>query len=348
MPATKRVVAIQLRPKPFDVEGNLRHIADLVGEAVREHSPDMVFLPEVSAAPNLAHRHMHGVVRPFDGPALRTYRELARRHGCVVGGGALTVRGDDARNTYLVCEPDGEVHTHDKDQPSMWENNYYGPGTDDGVTSLADGTIGLVNGFEWIRARTAARLRGRVRLVAGGMCFPSYPQWAVTRRYFWRREHGSMLDLARETPGRMARVVGAPAVHPSLVGDVVMETPFARAVRWPTIMVGETIIAGRDGHILQRLGYEDGEGYVCADLPWEDARPLDPVPDRFWMTTLPFSTQAVWYACNAAGRASYLARKRHGSLPWQQAPAPPPAVAVNGNGAGPMTSEVGAGTHAPG
>ena len=319
MTATKRVVAVQLRPVLFDVEANLRHISDLVRQAVREHAPDMVFLPEVSAAPNVAHRRMHEVVRPFEGPALQAYRALAHEHGCVVGGGALTIRSGDARNTYFVCEPDGRFHAHDKDQPSMWENNYYGPGADEGIAELPDGAVGVANGFEWIRSRTAARLRGRVRLVAGGMCFPSYPSWRATRPYFWNREHATMLELARETPGRLARVVGAPAVHPSLVGDVVMETPFARAVRWPTIFVGETIIAARDGTILERLSYADGEGYVCADLPWEEAAPLDPVPPRFWMTTLPCSTQAVWLACNAAGRASYLARKRGGALPWLRA-----------------------------
>ena len=58
----------------------------------------------------------------------------------------------------------------------MWENAYYGPGSDDGVMQLADGPIGCANGFEWARTRTAARLRGRVRLLAGGMCFPSFPQ----------------------------------------------------------------------------------------------------------------------------------------------------------------------------
>ena len=313
----KRVVAVQLRPRLWDLDANLRHIADVVGLAVREHDPDMVFLPEVCATPNLSHRRMHDLVRPFDGPALELYQRLAREHGCVVGGGALTIRGGDARNTYFTCEPGGAVHAHDKDQPSMWENHVYGPGDDEGVATLADGAIGVANGFEWLRARTAARLRGRVRLVAGGMCFPSYPSWRLTRRYFWQREHGSMLDLARETPGRMARVVGAPAVHPSLVGDLTMETPFARAIPWPTIFVGETIIADRDGSILQRLAYEDGEGWVCADLDWVEPTPLDPVPDRFWMTTLPFSTQAVWHLCNPAGRARYEQRKRAGNLPWQ-------------------------------
>ena len=322
MGETRRVVAVQLAVRLGEVERNLAHIEDVVGQAAREHEPDMIFLPESATTPNVNHRAMAGCVRPVDGAPLATFRRLAREYGCIVGAGALSIRGRDARGTYFVCEPDGAVHLHDKDQPTMWENATYAPGSDPGLMRLSGGdVIGCANGFEWARSRTAARLRGRVRLVAGGMCFPSFPTWKATRRYFWDREHATMLQLARETPGRMARVVGAPAVHPSHVGEVTMETPFAPAVGWPTIMVGETLITDADGAILQRLAFEDGEGYVCADVAWEDPRPRDPVPSTFWMTSLPVSVHGVWYAENARGRAHYLLKHRLGRHPFQRDPA---------------------------
>jgi predicted amidohydrolase len=320
MSGTRRVAAVQLAVQLGQIDRNLRHIEDIVGQAVREHSPEMIFLPEVSTTPNVNHRTMWGCIGPVDGAPLALYRRLAAEHGCTVGAGALVVRGRDARNTYFVCEPNGSVHLHDKDQPTMWENNYYGPGNDPGIVELSGGgALGVPNGFEWARSRTAERLRGRVRLVAGGMCFPSYPTWAATRPYFWNREHTTMLQLARETPGRMARIVGAPAVHASHVGDIDMETPFAPMVSWPTIMVGETIIADADGVILKRLAYEDGEGYICAEVDWSDPAPRDPVPQSFWLTSIPFSTQAVWHICNTSGRAKYLAMKALGRHPWQAA-----------------------------
>ena len=37
--------------------------------------------------------------------------------------------------TYVLAEPDGHVHLHDKDIPTMWEQNYYRGGDDDGVTN---------------------------------------------------------------------------------------------------------------------------------------------------------------------------------------------------------------------
>lgn len=323
MSATKRVVAVQLAVARGQVAKNLAHIEDIVGQAVREHSPDMVFLPESASAPNVHHRDMRRVTEPIDGPTLALLRRLAREHGCLVGGGYLAVRGKDARGTYALCEPSGAVHFHDKDQPSMWENHYYAPGVDPGIADTEVGAIGLANGFEWLRSRTAARLRGNVRIVAGGMCFPSFPQWAATRRWFWDREHATMVELARETPGRMARVVGAPCVMPSHVGDVTMDTPFAPGLDWPTILLGETQICDAQGTRLASLSYADGEGYVCADVDWVsplEQAPMYEVPPRFWMPVLPWTVHAVWYATNAAGRAGYGLRHAVRKHWWQYGP----------------------------
>jgi predicted amidohydrolase len=323
MAATKRIVAVQPAVRRGEVAANLRHLADLVGQAAREHAPDMIFLPESANAPNVHHPDMRSVTEPIDGTTLATYRRLAREHGCIVGGGFLAVRGSDARGTYAVCEPGGAVHFHDKDQPSMWENTYYAPGSDPGIADTAHGPVGVVNGFEWLRSRTAARLRRQVHVVAGGMCFPSFPQWAATRRWFWDREHATMVELARETPGRMARVTGAPCVMPSHVGDVTMRTPFAPFLDWPTILLGETQICDARGTCLASLSYADGEGYVCADVPWvapAAQEPMYEVPPRFWMPVLPWTVQAVWYATNAWGRTSYLARKAARRHWWQAGP----------------------------
>lgn len=318
---TRKIVAIQPLITPGDPAAGLKRCVDLVGQAIAETSPDMVFLPEASVTPNLCRRDMRRCHQAVDGEAFQAFRALAREHGCVVGGGAVTIRGGDARNTYFVCEPNGTVHLHDKDQPSMWENNYYSPGTDQGLMATEDGPIGCALGMEWMRTRTAARLSGKVRLVAGGQCFPSYPKWALTRPYFWKREHGQMLDLVRETPGRMARFVGAPTVHPSHAGATKMETPFAPMIPWPTDMVGETMICDADGNILDRLALADGEGWAVAEVAWEDARPRDPLPEnRFWMATLPFSTQAVWHLCNPYGRAKYELMKARREHAWQDDP----------------------------
>ena len=56
-------------------------------------------------------------------------------------------------------------------------------------------------------------------------------------------------------------------------------------------------------------------------MRWGEPQPLDPVPERFWMTTLPVSVQAIWHVANAHGRAKYLAMKAMHRHPWQDDPA---------------------------
>lgn len=315
-----RVVAIQPALQIGDVEGNLGRVSDLVRAAAREHSPEAIFLPEAITSPNAYDRRMRSVARPLLGAPLQTLRALARECDCLVGGGFIAVRGGDTRGTYALCEPDGAIHLHDKDQPSFWENNYYAGGTDDGVAPTSLGPIGLANGFEWGRVRTAKRLVGRVRLLAGGMHFPSFPTWALTRPWFIARDEQFLAQYCRETPQRMARMLGVPAVHPSHVGPLMMETPLVPGLAWPSRMLGETTICDADGVILERLSYADGEGYVAADVDLADPVPRDPIPDVFWNATFPFSVHLVWYVGNAHGVVKYRAMKALGKHSWAAGP----------------------------
>jgi hypothetical protein len=85
-------------------------------------------------------------------------------------------------------------------------------------------------------------------------------------------------------------------------------------------MVGESQIVERDGHILQRMAYEDGEGYVAADVRVAEPEPLDPVSPAFWMAPMPFGQHAAWHALNLQGRINYRRAKRARKFPWQAWP----------------------------
>lgn len=320
-PEKRRVVAIQPATRLGDVEGNLARIEDLVDNACREHSPDIVFLPEAMTSPNLYHRAMRGVARPIDGPPYQLLQRLARRHGCMVGGGYIALRGHDTRGTYCLAEPDGTAHFHDKDEASFWENNYYSGGSDDGLVRTALGPIGLANGFEWGRVRTVNRLAGRIRLLGGGMFFASYPTWKATAPWLRRRDQELLLQYARETPPRMARMLGVAVVHPSHVGDYEMSTMLMPGLSWKAQMVGETQICERDGTTLGRMSYADGEGYIAADVTLAAPTPVDPTPDTFWNASFPNSVHMVWYLGNWHGKAKYRLMKQLRLHRWQRWPA---------------------------
>jgi hypothetical protein len=220
----------------------------------------------------------------------------------------------------VLAEPSGAAHLHDKDQPTLWENFFYTGSEDDGFCSTSLGPLGLANGFEWARTRTAARLRGGVRLVAGGSCWWSFPDWRLTRGWLMGREHAYNVAMAREMVGRMARVVGAPAAIAQHVGPVTCDTPGMPGLAWRTVMVGESQIVERDGRILAHLTLDDGEAWAAADVTLAEPEPLDPLPKSFWMPVLPASFHAAWGLQNAHGRISYRRAKRRGAFPWQAWP----------------------------
>ncbi len=197
-----RIAAVQPALQLGAVEANLVRIEDLIRDAVREHSPAIVTVPEAASSPNVYSPAMRGVARPVDGAPMQLYRRLARELGVVVGGGFLARRGGHVYGTYVLAEPDGRAHLHDKDIPTMWEHNYYTGGDDDGLTSLdtlGGAPVGMACGWEWARMGTARRLRGRTRLLLGGMCWPSYPtNWAGPLGWWAAREHALQRQHAND------------------------------------------------------------------------------------------------------------------------------------------------------
>ncbi len=317
-PRTVRVVAIQPMLRLGEVDWNLQRCEQLVRQAAAEHSPDLVVLPEAMTSPNVFDPIIKSVPRPIDGQPTQLLLRLARELDCVLAGGFLSVREQDAYQTYVIAEPNGTTSLHDKDEPSAWENCYYRGGNDDGVSTTSLGTTGSVSGWETARSRTAERLRAAgVEIIVGGECWPAYPRWRFARSWMQRDQEYYRL-WAKETPRHLARAVGAPAVLAWHVGEITSRTPMLPGLKWPTMMTGETQIVERDGTILQRLSYEDGEGYICADLTIDTPRPLDPIPSGLWLRPQPFSLHAVWHQQRLHGRFHYRLDKLLRRFPWQE------------------------------
>lgn len=307
-----KVAAVQPALALADVDNNLARLDSLIRDAHRAHQPDVIIVPEAASAPNVHHPAMRSVARPSDGAPFQLYTGLARELGVVIGGGFLAQRGNDVFNTYVLAEPDGTVNTHDKDIPTMYEQHYYRGGTDNGiVSSPALGTVGLVCGWEWARYRTSARLRGNVDVVLGGMCWPTVPflDWSGPLGWLGRQEHKMHLPLARKLPGQVARLVGVPIVHASHVGPIEGYLPMLPGLSGRVEMVGETQICERDGTILGRLSYDDGEGHIAANIEIGDPTPLDRIEDRYWIPEMTPLIRATWDLSNIQGAASYRARK---------------------------------------
>jgi N-carbamoylputrescine amidase len=301
-----KVAAVQMTARLADVEANLERAERLLEEAFG-NGCEMVILPEFFTSAVAFHPDMLRVPRPFDGRVLEMMREAARRHNGYVGGSFIASRGGENYNTFVLAFPNGDYATHDKDQPTMWENCYYRGGNGDGILETPIGQVGCALCWELVRTRTVHRLAGKVDLLVGGSCWWTLPFNAVPlpgRASAHRRN----LEIMRETPVRMARMLGVPVVHAAHAQDFECRIPLLPGLPYRSYYLGETMIVDATGKILARLACEDGEGIAVAEIePGRTAPSQDP-PESFWIPRLPLILKMAWVYQNAHGRWYY---KRH-------------------------------------
>jgi len=278
-----RIAVVQPALALGDVARNLERIEDLIRDAHREYSPAVILVPEACTTPNVFAKVLRETPRQVDGQPFQLLTRLARELGCAIGGGFVAVRGRHAYGTFVLAEPDGAVHLHDKDIPTAWEQHFYVGGDDRGVTQseTLGCTVGLMSGWEWARFRTSARVRaGGARVVLGGMCWPSMPlNWPGPLHVWAEREHGIWREQARALPGQVARLTGAPVAHASHVGAIEGETPLGPIEQryWIPRFTLTTHVAwhamNAHGALAYRLRHARG------GFPWQ-AWPSGDLPDE--------------------------------------------------------------------
>jgi predicted amidohydrolase len=185
----------------------------------------------------------------------------------------------------------------------MWENCYYEPGDDDGVLDTPDGPVGAAMCWELVRMQTPRRLRGKVDLLVGGSCWWDLPQRVPIpgSKRISKRNHEIMAD----TPGRFARLVGAPFVHAAHVGDFSCGTPLAPGLSYDSFYLGEAQIVDAHGEILARRTRQEGEGILYADVIPGRIAPGEALADRYWIPEFPAVIRMAWSFQNAHGRRYY-------------------------------------------
>ena len=297
-----RVAAVQMRAQVGAIARNLSSAEALVSEAFRRGA-QWVILPEFFPSAVAFTPTMLSAWQPLEGPPLQLMRRLARKHDGVVGGSFIAKSGHDCFNSFLLVFPDGRYFRHDKDLPTMWENCYYIGGADDGVLATPAGPVGVAMCWELIRSQTARRLLGKVGFVVGGSCWwdlrlPVPPKYA--------EEQARLMDLLRQAPAHLARMLGVPVVHASHAGDFSGLTPGNESTPYPSRYLGESQITDGSGQVLARMTYEDGEGVIIADLtPGQVAGTLEPIPDSCWTRELPSGATKAWEYLNPLGRQYY-------------------------------------------
>jgi predicted amidohydrolase len=310
-----RVAAVQMTAELANVEANLLKVERLT-RAAFDRGARWVVLPEFFTSAIAFHPDMASAIREVNGPPAQLLCKLALEGKGFVGGSFLAWRDGNAYNSFILALPDGSTLRHDKDYPTLWENCYYVGGSDDGIIPTSDGNVGVALCFEFVRSRTATRLKGKVSMVLGGACW-----WGLEDRA--PADHPArkwLLDLLKATPGRFAGLLGVPVVFASHAGHFDgLQWP-GKPVRFPSSYLGETQIVNGRGETLARMSREDGEGVITADItlgevPGERVT----IPDRFWIPEMPEGEVRAWQAQLKSGHDFYVSntlpflKKRFGS-----------------------------------
>ena len=301
-----KVAAVQMTARLADVDYNLERAEALLEQAFARGC-ELVVLPEFFPSAVAFHPGMKGVAMPMDGPALGLMTETARKYGGYVGGSFICSRGADNFNTFVLVSPDGGRWTHDKDQPTMWENCWYVAGSDDGILETPLGEVGVALCWENVRTRTVRRLSGKVDLLVGGSCWWSLPGRAIPlpgKRSAGRRN----LSVMVSTLGRMARLLGVPVIHAAHAGNFKAGMPLVPGLPYRSHFLGETQIVDARGEVLARLTPQDGEAIAVADVQPGRVEPTENPPDGFWIPDLPLLIRFAWEYQNLHGRMYY---RRH-------------------------------------
>ena len=311
-----RVAAVQVTAKLADILGNIEHAEKLAREAARAGAK-IVALPEFFTTPIAYDERLFACSLPPVNPAVDMMTSLAREYRIWIGGSYLEKRDGEVYNTYVLAEPDGALHRHDKDIPTMVENSFYIGGSDSGLFETGLGSVGAAVCWETIRTQTVHRLRSKVALLMTGSHWWSEPGWPWVRK-FQEKLHAENAELMRRTPGLFASLVGAPSLHAAHAGIVE-----GRYLLWPlagltlgtrTQLMGETQICEADGTILARRSYREGAGVVAATITLGSRPTREEPPNRFWIPELDWLYRSMWRHQNACGKAAYQRAKNADKL----------------------------------
>jgi predicted amidohydrolase len=308
-----RAAAVQLEAAPADAAENLRRLETLVAEAVRGGAR-VIALPEFMSSPIYLGSGAEFAVQPRDGRLLEALQRWAQRDRVMIGGSWLTADGDEVYNRYHLVEPDGRVHRHDKDLPTMWERAFYTFGRDDGRFETALGSVGTAVCWELIRTQTVRRLQGIQLAMTGTHWWTPPENWGPLSGLI----RGLSLFqynryLSEQAPVEFARRLGCPVLQASHCGaftaDFLLLPYLDSSLPHRARYVGHTQIVDAGGHVLAMRRQEEGPGVVLADITPAAVTPAVPLETRFWVPELPLFHRAYWHQQNLASRPWYT---RHG------------------------------------
>ena len=325
-PETIVAAAIQLASEVGDVATNLQNAEELCLEAERKGAR-LIALPEFFTSRIVFDQRVHEAVLSTDNEAVHMLLRLSQAHECWIGGSMLVADDGEIYNRYYFAEPDGSLHSHDKDMPTLWENAFYGTGHDDGLFETSIGGVGAAVCWELIRSQTPRRLASKVNVVMTGTHWWTGPSnWGSLIQRLFAPSSQYNRYMSENAPAELARCLGVPVIQASHCGSFrsgyLVLPGIDAAIPYDTDFVGCTQIVDAQGHVLAQRQAFEGPGVVTAEISLEAKRATQPIPDRFWIPDLPILVRLIWHHQNLCAKSYYRRKGRTRGLSAAQRSGP--------------------------
>lgn len=304
-----KAAAIQLEATAGDVATNLQRAEAMCLDAIAQGAK-VIALPEFFTTRIALYDEVFKAVLPSQNIALDMMKRLARQHQCWIGGSMLIVDGNDVYNRYHFVEPDGSVHLHDKDLPTMVESAFYTTGKTDGAFKTKLGGVGAAVCWEVIRNQTARRLLNKVDMVITGTHWWTVAHnWETLNNTIFSGMHERNSKISEAAPSELAQRLGVPVIQASHCGQYhTRHLLFAGAnasLHYETEFVGATQIVDAQGRVLASRNTKEGPGIVASEISLGRENPSKPIADTMWIPQMQAMALLNWYQQNWAGKSYY-------------------------------------------
>ena len=263
-----------------------RLIAEAAGRGAR-----LVLLPEFALIGYRFHDDLWQMAEPLEGPTVAWMRELCRRYQIYLATCILEVRDQDFYDTLVLVGPgEGELWTHRKIEPALFEARYFkGAGLNPAVFETPLGRIGFAICYDTSKAHTVRNLLAdRPELLVMTFSAPETPKPMPEKI---RRQ---TIDSQYSLPVTFAQILGAPVISCSKTGRFDSPFPGVPGLHLRSDFEGRSRIVAPDGAVLAAL--EKEEGVIVAEVELGqgiEPRPQD-IPEGRWLAQ--FSGLIRWFS----------------------------------------------------
>lgn len=299
-----RIAVTQLNAELGNVEVNFRKSRDLIARAA-EKKAEYLVLPEFFTSAMAINDQMDSVARKNkELGIIEKTAELSSRYSMVISGSILNIVNEHIYNSMVLVYPSGQIHIHNKDIPTQFENAYYTHGD----RNRRFRAIGLALCWEMLRTQTVADLSNNVDFVLAASCWWDVPTGS---------ENNSMGEynrvLNRNTPKLFARLLGVPVFHSSHVGTIKGKRNLGSEDVVERKLIGTSQIVDETGGLVGEISNGSEDAVLVETIPIKRKQPRKPLSDSFWLEELPQPYLDAWERENKTGRSLYR-KNRQGMI----------------------------------